>query len=378
MNPGITSQYGFLYQRMLFVYKALENISTNCLFVFEGKDDIDVLPNEQIASITKGQTTHIQVKSGVVDQNCFSKVICNWLLLNTEDELIYELILENEFSFQYDVNDQVDAIYNYIVAGQDKKKNSVSRKTYELFKSHIVAKDTDFVKQKIENLLNSYTKTVLTVVELEAKMQEVFKRDYCQDIVLYDIASIKRLNRFLQLINEEIDLSIKSRAPYSLLYNKLFSLAAQVREEISDTKYTVDIAKIRKDLKTEAEKIVSEKVSREVSQLILVNSNTEFVVDNIVNELFYKDFRQVYETHKSVDISNIEDCAHENFKDSLFSLSPEEKCIPRNVFNDTVKRPIASDLMPDSPIYRKGCYVYLTGDCIEEEKQITWGEDNEN
>ena len=86
---------------MLFVYKALENISTNCLFIFEGKDDIDVLPNEQISSITKGQTTHIQVKSGVVDQNCFSKVICNWLLLNTKDESIYELILENEFSFQY-------------------------------------------------------------------------------------------------------------------------------------------------------------------------------------------------------------------------------------------------------------------------------------
>ena len=51
MNAGITSQYGFLYQRLIFVYKVLKNISPSCLFVFEGKDDIDVLPAEQISSI---------------------------------------------------------------------------------------------------------------------------------------------------------------------------------------------------------------------------------------------------------------------------------------------------------------------------------------
>ena len=104
MNAGITSQYGFLYQRLIFVYKVLKNISPSCLFVFEGKDDIDVLPAEQISSITQDQSTYVQVKSGTVDQNCFNKIICNWLLMNDKPDPTYVLILENELSFEYDMH----------------------------------------------------------------------------------------------------------------------------------------------------------------------------------------------------------------------------------------------------------------------------------
>ena len=43
----------------------------------------------------------------------------------------------------------------------------------------------------------------------------------------------------------------------------------------------------------------------------------------------------------------------------------------------TVEMPIGDSLLPDGPVYRKGCYIFLTGDDIAEESQISWGDYDE-
>ena len=48
-----------------------------------------------------------------------------------------------------------------------------------------------------------------------------------------------------------------------------------------------------------------------------------------------------------------------------------------DVFKRTTDKEIHSSIMQNSPIYRKGCYVYLTGDEIEADKQISWGKEDE-
>lgn len=40
-NAGITTQYGFLFQRKAFILFALENAGTKQTFTFEGRDDIE-------------------------------------------------------------------------------------------------------------------------------------------------------------------------------------------------------------------------------------------------------------------------------------------------------------------------------------------------
>jgi hypothetical protein len=47
------------------------------------------------------------------------------------------------------------------------------------------------------------------------------------------------------------------------------------------------------------------------------------------------------------------------------------------VFSETVKKEIPSSIIENSPIYRNGCYVFLTGDEIGDEMQITWGHEDE-
>ena len=41
-ESGITSQYGFLFQRKVFVLYVLENMNVKQRFCFEGKDDVEI------------------------------------------------------------------------------------------------------------------------------------------------------------------------------------------------------------------------------------------------------------------------------------------------------------------------------------------------
>lgn len=46
MPGGIVAQYGFLYQRIIFVNTALSNMGMGRMLVFEGADDIDVVSDD--------------------------------------------------------------------------------------------------------------------------------------------------------------------------------------------------------------------------------------------------------------------------------------------------------------------------------------------
>ncbi len=137
--------------------------------------------------------------------------------------------------------------------------------------------------------------------------------------------------------------------------------------DVQDQKYTVDTLELRS--RKQAEVLLKDDRMREVRQLKLVNDRNEFIVEELVNELFYKDLRNVY-GHES-QIANMEYIAHMNYKHALFDLP--EGADPKQVFNETVKRPIPSSLIDDSPIYRHGCYIYLTGEEIDNRLQISWG-----
>lgn len=50
-ESGITSQYGFLFQRKVFVLYVLENMNVKQRFCFEGKDDVEIAADEMIKCI---------------------------------------------------------------------------------------------------------------------------------------------------------------------------------------------------------------------------------------------------------------------------------------------------------------------------------------
>ena len=368
-NAGITAQYGFLFQRKAFIFYLLSNIATNKTFSFEGKDDIDVSSEDSIFSMSTAGDSFIQVKSASVDETCFYKIICNWLL-SEEKDTKYILFLENELPFLVDSTTK-DRILDFISNGRTKKKSSIVRKAFEKYKDSI-SDGTSALSDRITIVLNSFEKVTIGMESLDQKLEDIFFATYCQDIKEYGLAKVKRLDRFISYINQGIDASIKSKTPYTLIYSDFIKIIVRVCEEISDDKYIANVPELKKTAKDKAASIVAEKSTREVKQLYSVEGSDQFVIDGIVHELIYKDFREVYAAQKELELANIEQDAYENYTTALFSLGEKDSRIPKKVFQETVKTPIEGSLLPSGSIYRKGCYIYLTGDNIADENLISW------
>ena len=372
-NSGVVAQYGFLFQRKAFIYYVLSNAAVKQSYTFEGKDDIDILTEEGIFGVRTLGPDFVQVKSGIVDEACFCKIVCNWLLI---EEISPNFILFTENNLPFPIDDSIrDKILDYISKGKEQKKNSIARKTYEKFKE-IMPDNRTSLSDRICNTLQSFKHIVRGMDDLDRCLEEAFFSNYCQDIKEYELAKVKRLERFIFYINREIDNSIKAKTPYVLLYPNFIKIIMQVSDEISDKKYVTNIPELKKKVKDEAARIVQEKAVREVKQLYFVDQSDQFVIDGIVHELLYKDFREIYVIQKELELANIEQDAHENYKNALFSLSEEDVRIPKKVYQETVKTPIEGSLLPDGSVYRKGCYIYLTGDNIDQENQISWRDCN--
>jgi len=374
-NSGIIAQYGFLYQRKAFILYALENANPKQAFTFEGNDDIEVSPEDSIYALHEHGVNYIQVKSGYVTKSCFSKVICNWLLLDESAHNSFKLFSENDLDFVID-DSVVEYIFQFILAGEKKQKSSIARKAYEKYKTNICSAPTELM-QLILNNIDKFNNDVCCMNDLDRRLENIFFHNYCQDIKEYDLAKSKRLERLISYINQEIDLSVKAKTPYILSYSDLIRMIMQICEEISDRKYITSIPELKKKSQNDAARIVAERQAREVKQLYLVDNHDDFVIDGIVHELLYQDFRDVYAAQKKLEIINLEQNAYENFNTAVFSLEKSDAKIPKKVFLKTMEAPLDDDLLPNSLIYRKGCYIYLTGDMIEKEYQITWGDSNE-
>ena len=374
-NAGITAQYGFLFQRKAFVLFALENTGTKQTFTFEGKDDVEISTNECIYSVKTADSNYIQVKSGTVDESCFCKIICNWLLLDKipSDTLI--LFAENQLEVPIS-NVTKDAILEYILKGKEKKKSSIALKTYNKFQD-IIETDRDAFLEIIDRHLQAIKLQVCSMDNLDRRLESAFFDNYCQDITEYELAKSKRLDRFISYINQEIDTALKSKEPCTLLYPDLIKIIMKTCDEINDQRYVAKIPELKKRVKGEATRLVEDNVIREVRQLYLVDKHDEFVIDGIVHEMLYKDFRDVYIAQREVEIINLEQNAYENFTTAKFSLDEPESFIPKKVYQRTIETPIGDSLLPDGPVYRKGCYIFLTGEDIDKDSQITWGDYDE-
>lgn len=375
-ESGITSQYGFLFQRKVFVLYVLENMNVKQRFSFEGKDDVEISEDEKIYELDSSESNCVQVKSGKVDKNCFSKVIGNWLLLDCVKSQKYTLFVENELEIDMSMDSIICEMLSFVEKGKSKKKTSIANKIYEQYKDDVNDNESNKLKDDIRNIVNRITIDKCSMDELDLRLETVFFEKYCTDILEYDIAKKKRLEKFIQDINKQIDESIKRKKTYSLVFAELIKLIVTVSEEISDKSYTVDVKLLKPVFAEKAKMIVNERKRREVNQLFLVNSKEEFVLRGIVNEIFYKDFREVFAEQKSLDISNLEEFARENYDIAKDELGVE--CTPKKLYDRTTVTPIDSDILPKGSMYRTGCYIYLTSDEIDEDLQIGWGEESES
>lgn len=374
MSDGITSQYGFLFQKYAFIENVISNAAMNIFFTYEGVDDIDVSDakkEDMLAMAAASNNRYIQVKSGTVNKDCWSKVIGNWILVENYQEAGFTLLCENELG--YDVNDAdiIEFVYSYFEKGASKSTKSIARKVNDKI---FAGNDKNTIMEIISDLSQRCIVTTRSFDEMKEVLSKTFIDTYCTDVKIYEKAKERRFERFIEYVITEIDVAIEKKKKYTITFQKLMDIVNKVRAEISDNKYTVETAEIKKRKKKEAEDLIKEGKIREIRQLLLVQNNPGFVAGELVKELLYKDFRDVY-VDGGIEISNIEDLAHTNYEDALLEF--DETPTPKEVFVKTTRKPIESSIMDNSSIYRNGCYVFLTGDEIDPDLQISWGEDDE-
>lgn len=370
MAAGITAQYGFLYQRYVFIKMVLENVGVDKFFTYEGIDDVDVLEEHGIYSINFSNNTYVQVKSGNVSRSCWAKVIGNWLLIG-ESNSTYKIVLENKLLFKINEEQIIDGVCEYFIHGATKAASSIANRVYKKF---INDKDIsrEVLKNKIAELSRQISCEVISLELLKQGIEENFKSTYCQDIKVYEMAKKCRCERFIDYINSAIDEEISKKNSFTLRFVTFMDIINKVSSEISDGKYTIDIGEMKKRKKKEIESLMSSEAPREVRQLRLVNPDERFIINELLKELLYRDFRNVYEISDGTLISNIEETAFFNYEDTKYSLV--EHSSPKQLFEETVEKYIPLSIVNDSPLYRHGCYVFLTS---EESKKITWGEEHE-
>lgn len=376
MAGGIVAQYGFLYQRNVFINTTLSNLGMGKMFVFEGADDIDVKNiDDRIFKIVNEKNEYIQVKSGNVSKYCFSKIIGNWLLLENSDvdeNTIFRLIAENELAFDIFNPEIQTEIQKTYISKKNAKNSSICRKVYDKYEKEIENGEFLII---LKTIISKIYIQIISMENLINLSKEIFDKNYNHDIQIYDIAKEKRYERFRQYIFSDIDRALKDKLKYVLDFAQCIQMIEKCRDEISDKQYKVDFSQFKKRKENLAREIVKNATMLEVEELKCVNPNENFVINEIVKELLYKEFRSVYITPRRIDVSNIEQSAKANYDETYNEMG--DNVNSHDLFFDTVKKPLDSSLLGDSPIYRNGCYIYLTGSDVEEDVKITWRVSNE-
>lgn len=376
-NSGITSQYGFYFQKLVFIWYMVLKVSKTKNFVYEGKEDIDIdknNENDNLVSFKDEDSKDVQVKSGKVTQLIWAKVVENWIILKNQHQKV--LVAENDFQFEKNDDKTIDYILNDIKEGKEKKRTAISRQTYDNLYSKFGDNENQW-KEQIQNTINNAEIIVRSLGKVEKEIEDNYISDYCSDICTYEKAKKLRVDAFKKECISRIDQFIRSKKPAVFKYSDFFAIESMVKENISDHKYQVNVEELIPQKKKKANQLLSKEKMREIIQLKSVSSNPDFIVKELVREMFYKDFRKVYaDTTNKIEIKNLEYTAFSNYKDTKFELELDEKYTPRDLFFKTTQKELGmSQLFPGGPIYNHGCYVYMTGQKINKEIQISWKED---
>lgn len=370
-NAGITTQYGFLYQKYWFFYTLLNENNHYNYLTFEGLDDIEEFVSDDLLFGIKESLNLMQVKSGNIDNSVGYKIVGNWLLTNIEDNN-YSLLCENLPSFQFN-DDFVDKFIKEILDSASCNNTKILKKVYNKYfdRGNL---NSDKLKEDTKNLIKHIKIRQESIESLHNKMEEYYISNYTGHIKIFEDLKVKSFNVFLDKLNRVVDDNLKEKHTTTLSTSDVNELIVTIVSEINDKSYKIDIEEFHSKVQDEIEQILNTSTLREVQQLRLVNNNNKFIAKNIVNKLLYDDFRSVFQNGTS--IKNIEYSAFNNYDNVLDDLLDNEKT-PMIVYQRTMSKPIYDDLLPKNEMYYKGCYIFLTSDDAPNNKQISWEVNND-
>lgn len=372
---GLYSQLGFEFQKLVFVYNVLGMGSSNQI-IYEGCDDVEIsstyFPLFKLYDDSNPNKL-IQVKSGNVDVATLKKVLMNWLIVLDKNKE-YRLFLENKISFDYNDKSFIDKFVEEILT-TTKRKNAIIRQVKDLY-----INDADKLKEDTLWIINNFKIDHYGLMDIKARSYELFKKDFSRandnEIILQE-----QFDDFLRIIRSEIADKILEKIQLTLTRRELYNIVEDVRNRINEDKYDISYSEFKPTSEKKAELLLS-KNGESIKQLKLVTHEKSRIIDYLVEQIFYEDFKSHFETIEKIkEIKDLEYLAHSNYEDVLFELE-DESYTPKKLFIKTTSKELKSPLfLPQSSnisFYSRGCYIHLTDDTVDENLKIRWGELNED
>jgi hypothetical protein len=373
-NNGISSDFGFVYQRLVFVKEIIENCyNLDDSFTYEGVDDIEM--EFGLYSI-RHHNKLIQCKTGDIDSVVFDKAIMNWLLSDEKYDS-YWIVSERDFSFPHSVSDVATRIAERAKAYLAEKKGR--RKSGKSIMNQIIKKYFDEKKQSfldvfqtdIQYVLSHYKKTVLDYDELRMESFDYYRINRCPEVKDNLTICRKRFETVLNRIKDRIDENESNRESTTITYSVFTTIINETTSLFSDSNYNCDYSDFKRgklNSLSNNEKIMG---SREAVFLKKVyGGNMRRVLDSLVQEYYYRDLKEYYASKGSLNkAKSAELVAYDHYSDTkpcsdLFAY-----------FTDVISKHIGNEIIVNDS-YNKGCYVYLSSDDCDDDVFIDWNEEN--
>lgn len=367
---GIISQYGFEYQKLVFVYYAIQMNNSDSI-IYEGKDDVEIEDEKDMVTMQTGRTL-CQVKTGMITLPIYKKIILNWLL-NIEQADRFVCMTETPFPLPEEsfVEDFATEILK-----SNKKSGALISKVKSKYSTK---KDANDLKTDINRLFTGAdirSKSRDTLINESIKK---FAELYCADVD----SSIIHTERYLVLCNNihrKIDQSIINKARCTLTYQMLFQEISAACDAVNVSNYDISFTEFKKRARSTMERVLNSQ-SDAVKQLKLVFPyDNKSIIEGLTEQMFYEDLRQHFVSiNKQSEIYELENLAKFNYDETLRDFAGYgEVRTPYSTYRKTVEKklskPLPSEDSPNFAYYKHGCYIHLTDTDVEEDLKIRWGD----
>jgi len=375
-NSGINSLRGFSFQIKVFVYYMLD-LKEGMQLEFETIEDVNLKKikadnidenseNFRSTFLSTEANQAIQVKRTTITNAVATKILLNWILLESSNHNVskYVLLTESAYNNKDNIFDgSLKDLFQTIIES-NKKANATISKVKNLYKNNF---------EDFENIINKIKEKYefLSVDDIDRNIDDkcVFHFRKAANEVVYG----QRLKELLQHITVEIMDAVNQKKPFTIDCCGFIKLIEDISTRFTEFFTAPNYADFKNINPIDLSNSELSK-SREYHQLVACNLTDNLLKQHLTFKNYYENTLYKYmETNKQSRIKEIEETTFENFENVVFRLQLDESDVPFNRLDETKKM---TNSHAGNDQIRYGCGIYLTKDGIVN-NQISW-EDEQN
>ena len=366
---GLISQYGFEFQKKVFMHYLVHKMDIGVKLSYELLDDLDY-SKEELGG-TRFDKHLIQCKTGDFKYDVFKHVVCNWILNDKVDK--YYLYLDSPLTFKFDskqlskdIKSDVDKYMN-----NPKKKPRSDCFKYKVnlkFNGFLNQKDIDSLEDSIKYIIDNFEVVDKDINKLEEETKNRFILQFGANATI-NFVKESRFKKFDDTISNKLKDFILLKTPYTIDYREYNKIGLDIASCITDTQYSVKFYEFKKGKEDIYKSLLN---TREAIFLKNIHIDDKVIARYLTNELYYRELKDYYLGIDKEDmIDHLEDTANLNYLDEKSrGLSAAE------TFRNTIDKSI-DDIVLFNADYKHGCYVFLSSDEAKDDYFIDWCGENE-